>query len=379
MLSLALPTGKFHGWGVCSENLIREISALTEVKIFNPEHQQDPEVRRCLEGYQVRVDGPVLQACQGANLLPLFPNLKGSRNVLYCFIEDNLTVRRAAPKLGEEELADHYVAGSNWCEQALRDAGLTNVSTIPQGVDTTQFHPLPRTRDLDKFVIFSGGKFEYRKGHDIVIKAVATMMERHPGVYLLPLWFNPWPFTMQTMAESRLIRLPAWWPGDMAKEPRWFHEVLMRNGIPLDRVIPCTQTPNGIRVAEMMCQTDVGLFPNRAEGGTNLVAQEMIACGKPAILSANTGHLDVIKALGRPGDVPGLLPIEKQSPINFQGRGEWQEPDLEETIFLLECAYAQANHYARIAEDQAHRVAAAFSWRTAARQFLEVLGIEHAG
>ncbi len=37
------------------------------------------------------------------------------------------------------------------------------------------------------------------------------------------------------------------------------------------------------------------VFANRAEGGTNLVAMECMACGVPTILSRNTGHLDLIE------------------------------------------------------------------------------------
>ena len=41
----------------------------------------------------------------------------------------------------------------------------------------------------------------------------------------------------------------------------------------------------------VMQEADVALFPNRCEGGNNLVALEAIASGVPTILSANTGHL----------------------------------------------------------------------------------------
>jgi glycosyltransferase involved in cell wall biosynthesis len=42
-------------------------------------------------------------------------------------------------------------------------------------------------------------------------------------------------------------------------------------------------------------EMNVAVFPNRAEGGTNLVAMECMACGLPVILSGNTGHLDLIE------------------------------------------------------------------------------------
>ena len=50
---------------------------------------------------------------------------------------------------------------------------------------------------------------------------------------------------------------------------------------------------------DVLRRADVALFPNRCEGGTNLVAMEAAAVGVPVVLSANTGHLDVIRHLGR--------------------------------------------------------------------------------
>ena len=45
----------------------------------------------------------------------------------------------------------------------------------------------------------------------------------------------------------------------------------------------------------LLKQADLAVFPNRCEGGTNLVAMEAIACGVPTVLSANSGHLDLLR------------------------------------------------------------------------------------
>ena len=52
--------------------------------------------------------------------------------------------------------------------------------------------------------------------------------------------------------------------------------------------------PN-VGMPHVLHEADVALFPNRAEGGTNLVAMECLASGIPTILSANTGHLDLLR------------------------------------------------------------------------------------
>ncbi len=42
-------------------------------------------------------------------------------------------------------------------------------------------------------MVFSGGKFELRKGQDVVIRAYRVLQDRHPDVMLVNAWFNPWP------------------------------------------------------------------------------------------------------------------------------------------------------------------------------------------
>jgi glycosyltransferase involved in cell wall biosynthesis len=83
---------------------------------------------------------------------------------------------------------------------------------------------------------------------------------------------------------------------------------------------------------------DVALFPNRCEPGTNLVAMEAMACGVPTILSANSGHLDLI-------EVENGYPLTKQAPLpgieaGVDGLAGWGESDVEEILAALEAAYA---------------------------------------
>src|SRR3546814_10727981 len=81
-----------------------------------------------------------------------------------------------------------------------------------------------------------------------------------------------------------------------------------------------------------MREADVALFPNRAEGVTNLVAMEAMACGVPTILSANTGHLDIV-AEG------ACIPLRRQRPVvvddRYLGTGGWGESDVEEMVEAL--------------------------------------------
>src|SRR3546814_14756814 len=78
-------------------------------------------------------------------------------------------------------------------------------------------------------------------------------------------------------------------------------------GISRDDVLMIPQVAHD-RLGVLMREADVALFPNRAEGGTNLVAMEAMACGVPTILSANTGHPDIV-AEG------ACIPPRRQRPV----------------------------------------------------------------
>ncbi len=68
--------------------------------------------------------------------------------------------------------------------------------------------------------------------------------------------------------------------------------ILANNGIDLSKVITLPPKFNS-SMARIYKNTDCALFPNRCEGGTNLVLMEYMSCGKPAIVTNSSGHRDV--------------------------------------------------------------------------------------
>ena len=87
---------------------------------------------------------------------------------------------------------------------------------------------------------------------------------------------------------------------------------------------------------------DVALFPNRCEGGTNVVAMEAMACGVPCILSANSGHLDIISD-------DNCYPLTEQAPMPAEDdpADVWRESSLDEIIECLERVYTDRDDAAR--------------------------------
>jgi glycosyltransferase involved in cell wall biosynthesis len=115
---------------------------------------------------------------------------------------------------------------------------------------------------------------------------------------------------------------------------------------------------------------DVALLPSRCEGGTNLVAMECMACGVPVILSANSGHLDLIEddncfALVQQGELTGREAA-------FGEVAGWGESDIDEAVEALERVYAHRDE----ARQRGMRGAATlsrFTWARTAEQMKAVV------
>lgn len=342
-MNVSMPRGTAHGWGIAGEQLSREIGRLQPLP------------------------GVTLHGIRTVALDPFDPTIWDRINIGYCFFEDSITVleytRRAAAQW------DFIVAGSSWCEHHLRIGGVRNTATILQGVDGTLFYPGTKKDQHDSFVVFSGGKFELRKGQDLVIAAMRIFMERHDDVRLSCAWYNQWPFSLATMELSTLIRYRHH-DGDCLE---LLAETLADNGIPLERVLLHPLLDNQ-QMRQVYHNSDIGLFPNRGEGGNNLVMCEYMACGRPVIASDMTGHADVITA-------GNALPLSTYRPYHYRhhAEGVWFEPSVDEIVSNLEYAYGHRSELRRKGL-QAAADMARLTWRGAAEQFHAIgSSLLHAG
>lgn len=287
-----------NGWGVANTNLVRELASVCDVIV---DHSDRTEF-----------DGAVFVPIADASLRPIRPVQRAKQVFGYCFTEFPLTSAAAE----NSRTYSTIFTGSTWNTAKLHSAGIGHARTMIQGVDFDRFKPLPPSTP-GSFVIFSGGKFEFRKAQDCVLAAVRLFMRLHADVILLAAWHNPWPATMSSMKKSHLID---------SEKPL--------EGLPADRVFLLPAVPNAETPA-IYAPAHVGLFPNRCEAGTNMVMSEFMACGRPVIATYAHGHKDVLG--------PGAMKLVKGE-TNAAG---WVEPDLEEILHQLEYAY---QHRAEIAE-----------------------------
>lgn len=291
-------------------------------------------------------DHPVLHGV--GNSFSFFKNqlrVKGRPNVGCAALEEPHCPPDWLPFL---KIYDMFIAISRWNANYLAGLNIAPVHLCHQGIDTSLFYPAPRSnRWPGRFVIFSGGKFEFRKGQDIVLAAFKRFHARHPEALLVASWQNARAADVagfalaghcasvpESVAPERGIKVAAW---------------LVQQGLPPENFVDLPLMPNRM-MPDIMRACDVAIFPNRCEGGTNLVAMEAMACGVPTYVAANTGHRDLIEDLGI-GAFSRQKPVKAPSDVlSVEG---WGETDPDEVVDILE------NVYTRNAEIRAQAMAGA--------------------
>lgn len=264
---------------------------------------------------------------------------EGEKNLGVIFFEFN---EKTVEGVAQLRKFDAMIAGSTWNAEVMRSWGVENVEAVFQGVDTELFRPLPRTGTYDgRFAVFSGGKLDFRKGQDIVLEAFKIFAKRHDDAVLVTAWQNIWPLTALGVMHSPYTKtLPKLYADDSFNFADWAAE----HGIPKEQFVDLGMVPNE-KMPAVLAEMDAAVFPNRCEGGTNLVAMETMACGVPCIIAANTGQLDLI------GD-GNCFPVQTMNPVHLPGCGVegWGECDVEEVVEALEKCYADRDAARRVGE-----------------------------
>ena len=200
---------------------------------------------------------------------------------------------------------DKLFVASQWaksiCEKELTLSS-DNIHVIPLGVDLSVFQPSLVDKRLDaqdKTVFFNCGKWEVRKGHDILYKIFNEAFEPTDDVELWMMCDNPFLSEEKTKEWQNVYKKSKL--GDKIK------------------FIPRVNTP--LEVYNIMVQADCGVFPSRAEGW-NLELLEMMACGKPVIATNYSAHTEFCNHQNSL-----LVDIENEEPafdgVWFKGTGSW--------------------------------------------------------
>ena len=352
MLGITWQISEVHGWGLIGAHISRYLldrgtppvvltapafstmrpQVRTELEALYPSWDIWQKVRQTHCEKLLRWEGLNVVHGLGNNTQPGELQAWGTRNIGVIFFEDMAMSSSSIELLRQ---MDVVVTSSRFNETHLKELGLTNVQMLWQGVDPTEMIQMPRDRTWgSRFVVFSGGKLEFRKGQDIVLAAFRRFLERHPDALLLTAWHSPWPELALTMAQSPYLSVAPELRDGRIQVDRWAAE----NGIPSRNMLDLGLLPRAL-IAQIMSKCDVAVFPNRCEGGTNLVAMEALACGVPTIAAANSGQLDFLEW----GEI--CWPLTRQASLpDKPGWGESDPEELAEAMETIYCNGADVEH-----------------------------------
>ena len=251
---------------------------------------------------------------------------------------------------------DELMVCSKWAKQVCLDQlymspnghvyldADAKVHVVPLGVDAELFPPAAARQD-DKTIFFNCGKWEIRKGHDILIKAFKKVLEHGENAELWMMCSNPF--------------------NSPEEENRWRQTY----DHPQVKLIPRMETQQ--EVYNIMSQVDCGVFPSRGEGW-NLELLEMMAAGKHVVATEYSAHTEFCNE-----ENSYLLPISDVEPAFdnkwFFGQGNWGKIDDTEVDMLTKLM----QRFIKLSKGKVNtsgiETARKFSWQNTAKEIIKCL------
>ena len=231
---------------------------------------------------------------------------------------------------------DEIMVCSDWARAVVHNQTKhlpETIHTVPLGVDSNIFKQ-SLTRTHEKTIFFNCGKWEVRKGHDILIEAFKMVELHDPNVELWMMCQNPF--------------------NSPEEEAKW-HQLY---NSPKVKIIPRAETQQ--EVYNIMSQVDCGVFPSRGEGW-NLELLEMMSCGKHVIATDYSAHTEFCTKMNS-----GLIEIKETEPAFdgkwFFGQGNWAKIGEHEVFDLSVKMRDFILNKKGTANEQGIKTAKEFSW-----------------
>lgn len=263
--------------------------------------------------------------------------------------------RFTAAELTHLGAQDLLFVPSAWARRVLIDNGIPGerIHLARFGVDRDIFRFSGEARP-GTTVFLNVGKWEVRKGHDVLAEAFNSAFTRRDDVKLVLLTPNPF----YGEAESR----------------EWV-DVYRSSSLGEKIEVIEERLPTQREVAALMARADCGVFPFRAEGW-NLDLAEMMAMGKNVIAtnySAPTEYLTPANA--RLIEIDRL--VEAVDAKWFHGQGEWADfgdAQVEQLVMHLREVHRLKRSGALRPNVAARDTMAEYTWERTAQAIATALG-----
>jgi glycosyltransferase involved in cell wall biosynthesis len=257
------------GYGIASFNILKELSKNNNIAYFpkgSPvvDNQEDYDlVKPWIENPKLYPHDVCLKIWHQFDLAEHIGNGK-----YYAFPFFELDTFSDHEK-NHLKVPDSIFVTSDWAKQVMIDNGVTQpVDVIPLGVNTETFsYTKTNNKFSDKYIFLNIGKWEVRKGHDILLELFQTAFSDNNDVEL---WILASERTNSYSNENELNHWKKMYSSDT-------------------RVKISTGVETHAQIADIIGAASCGIFPSRAEGW-NLELLECMAMNKPVIATNYSAH-----------------------------------------------------------------------------------------
>ena len=347
-INLSCPINQ-TGYGISSFNILKELTKISELSYLpigqpSVQTQEDYNIVQSLLNNQdlANINSPFIKIWHQFDLGTHFGR---GKYFGFPFFELDTFNTREKQHLS---VPDVVFVTSEWAKSVVLNNNITTpVEVIPLGVDTNifQYDKFPRVNNKDKYIFLNIGKWEVRKGHDILF---SLFQQAFPDETDVELWILASEKTNGYSTPEQLSEWKKLSSGD-------------------DRIKISSGVDSHDEIARIMSNVDCGIFPSRAEGW-NLELLEMMAMNKPVIATKYSAHTEFCNA-----DNCHLIDIdETEIAVDgkaFYGQGNWAK--LGQNQFDQTIEYMRNMYKNRITTNpEGLKTAQAFSWKNSASKIL---------
>lgn len=347
------------GYGLATTNVMLALDKagikisyfpITTIKDVQPPLGTQEKIKEFYKnGFMPDFDAPTLRIWHQFDM-----SMRVGRGPLYGFpfFELEQFTDREKHHLGN---CDYIIVTCDWAKDVVENElghlrnYRPNIYKVPLGVDFTIFNPVNRAVP-SKTIFLTVGKWEIRKGHDVLCKAFHKAFNNDDNVELWLLCNNPFLNEGQT---------------------RDWHN-LFKSGPLGDKIKFIPRQESSWDVCRIMNQVDCGVFLSRGEGW-NLELLEMMACGKQVIATNATAHKEfctsqnslLVETYGTESANDGIW---------FTGQGNWQkitDESIEQVVQLMRDVHKRKCEGQDLFNYVGVETAKNFSWDNTARKLIE--------
>lgn len=293
------------GYGIAGLNILKSLSLLSNVSLFpigpvqiTNKENSDIAKQSLLNAKMPDFNAPCIRIWHQHDMSQFVGR---GKKIGFPFFELNVFTTQEKHHLNS---VDQLFVCSSWAKDICLDQlQLTEdqINVIPLGVDSQIFHPnnYEFTSPNPNTVFFNCGKWEVRKGHDILVEIFNEAFEENDNVELWMMCHNPF---LNENDQNEWVNL--------------YSKSKLGSKI---KFIPRANTQE--EVYNIMSEIDCGVFPSRAEGW-NLELLELMSCGKNVITTNYSAHKEFCNNTNS-----YLVDITEQETAYdgkwFHGNGEW--------------------------------------------------------